>query len=419
MRITGLTIGAVVLTLCSLLTPFAEARVARKRVAPVSTSARAPKPKATRKPVSRKIVKSSPASSKVKLASASDVSAKSPVKNSTSPRRSRAVAYGKLPTYGDPTEGDDVSRDDPIVRAAAVKALGKMMGGMVVVNPENGQILSIVNQKLTLASGYQPCSSFKPAVALAALGEGIINNQSNRIKLGAKWNLDLEHALAKSNNLYFESLGRALGLERLQYYARLFGFGEQAGIGIGEESKGAVPEQAPSLSEGGVGKVASFGQGIAMTTLQAASFTSAMANGGRLYYLQYAVPGQDFVPRLKRELPISDSVSSVRTGMESAVLAGTARRANIPDVHILGKTGTCSEDSARLGWFAGYSDAPAKLAVVVLLRTGVKLGGGPKASEVAGRFFRYLGEQNYFASRPGRELSARVMPAAATLGTIR
>jgi cell division protein FtsI/penicillin-binding protein 2 len=288
-----------------------------------------------------------------------------------------------------------------------------------VVNPENGQILSIVNQKLALESGYQPCSSFKPAVALAALGEGIINNDSNRLQLGRRWNLDLKHALAKSNNLYFESLGRALGLERLQYYAKLFGFGEQASIGVGEESTGAVPAQAPPQWAGGVGKVASFGQGISMTTLQLASFTSAMANGGKLYYLQYPVAGEPYEPRLKRELPITDSLNPVRVGMETAVLAGTARRANNPDIHLMGKTGTCSEAGARLGWFAGYTDAPSKLAVVVLLRTGVKLGGGPKASEVAGKFFRNLGEQNYFAALESRSLTARAIPATATIGTLR
>ena len=227
-------------------------------------------------------------------------------------RRSRPAVSSKFPTYGDPAAGDDIGRDDPVVRAAAVKALGNLMGGMVVVNPENGQILSIVNQKLALESGYQPCSSFKPAVALAALGEGIINNDSNRLQLGRRWNLDLKHALAKSNNLYFESLGRALGLERLQYYAKLFGFGEQASIGVGEESTGAVPAQAPPQWAGGVGKVASFGQGISMTTLQLASFTSAMANGGKLYYLQYPVAGEPYEPRLKRELPITDSLNPVR-----------------------------------------------------------------------------------------------------------
>jgi penicillin-binding protein 2 len=381
-----------------------------------SLSARKPKPTITAKKPTGKVI----AKSKTTVATKKVAAPKRRIVARRRITRRRAPAPApKFATYGDPAQDDDASREDPIVRAAAVKALGNMIGSVVVVNPENGQILSIVNQKLALASGYQPCSSFKPAVALAALSEGIINNDSNRIKLGKRWFLDLEHALAKSNNLYFESLGRSLGLERLQYYARLFGLGEAATIGVGEESNGQVPDQAPPLSAGGVGKVASFGQGIAITTLQLASFTSAMANGGKLYYLQYPVAGEPFVPRLKRELPISDSLNPVRMGMESAVLAGTARRANTPDIQILGKTGTCSEDSARLGWFAGYSKAPAKLAIVVLLRTGVKLGGGPKASEVAGRFFRELSSQNYFAQLLEPTFSAQILPAAAALGTLR
>jgi len=83
--------------------------------------------------------------------------------------------------------------------------------------------------------------------------------------------------------------------------------------------------------------------------------------------------------------------------MEGAVLSGTARRAKQPDVRVLGKTGTCSQDRARLGWFTGYNKEPGGVAIVVLLRTGVKLGGGPRASEVAGRVLRKLGEQDYYA----------------------
>lgn len=410
MRIAELFRASLVLTMLWASGASLQAHGPKKQLAKTATAKSAAAGKQAAKPsAAAAATKSVAVSSKRKAATTAR----------RRPVRRPPAAASKVPTYGDPTAGDDISRDDAVVRAAAIDALGNLMGSMVVVNPENGQILSIVNQKLALESGYQPCSSFKPAVALAALGEGIIENESTRLKLGRKWYLGLEDALARSNNLYFEVLGRSLGLERLQHYARLFGFGEQAGIGLGEESKGAVPAQAPPNWAGGVGKVASFGQGISMTTLQLASFTSAMANGGRLYYLQYPVAGEDFVPRLKRELPISDTLNPVRLGMESAVLAGTARRANIPDVHILGKTGTCSENGARLGWFAGYSDSPAKLAVVVLLRTGVKLGGGPKASEVAGRFFRSLGEQNYFAARIEDSYSARIVPASAVLGTLR
>ncbi len=216
------------------------------------------------------------------------------------------------------------------------------------------------------------------------------------MKLGKKWYLSLNRALEISNNQYFEELGRKLGLERMQTYAQTFGFGERAGIGIEFEPAGGFPEKAPSPRQGGVGKIASFGQGISMTVFQLAAFVSAVANGGTLYYLQYPGQAGPFVPRIKRVLPFQDSLATVREGMEKAVLTGTARRARQPGIQMAGKTGTCSQNRDRLGWFAGYSDRPGKLAIVVLLRTGVKLGGGPRASEIAWKVFRKLSDQDYF-----------------------
>jgi cell division protein FtsI/penicillin-binding protein 2 len=188
-------------------------------------------------------------------------------------------------------------------------------------------------------------------------------------------------------------------LEKLQKYAQVFGFGERAGWEIEREPEGAFPKKAPPARAGGVGKIASFGQGISVTLFQLASFTSALANGGTLYYLQYldGLNNERFEPKVKRDLGISSWLPAVEKGLETAVLKGTARRAKQQDIHLLGKTGTCSENRARLGWFAGYSQEPAKLAIVVMLRTRVKLGGGPKASEVAGRVFRILADQDFFA----------------------
>src|SRR5271166_6590667 len=68
-------------------------------------------------------------------------------------------------------EGDITAGEDPIVRAAAVEALGNMNGTIVAVDPESGRILAMVNQKLALSAGAQPCSTIKVAVALAALSE--------------------------------------------------------------------------------------------------------------------------------------------------------------------------------------------------------------------------------------------------------
>ena len=328
----------------------------------------------------------------------------------------KAPTSARLSSYGNPATGDDLSRDDPVVRTAAVKALGNIMGSVIVVDPNSGRILTVVNQKLAFEDGYQPCSTFKPAVALAALEEGVMKTDKTRLRLGKRWYLDLRDALALSNNLYFEQLGKGLGIEKLQQYAQRFGFGEPAGWEIQQEPAGSFPKNPPPASRGGVAKVASFGEGISMTLFQFASFIGALANGGTLYYLQYPRSFDDagnFEPRVKRELEIAPWLGMVREGMQKAVLTGTARRARQPDVAILGKTGPCSQKGARLGWFGGYNENG--LAVVVLLKTRNSIGGGPRASEVAGQIFRNLEDRNYLARFSGRNELQSAPPAAIQL----
>jgi cell division protein FtsI/penicillin-binding protein 2 len=308
-----------------------------------------------------------------------------------------------------PFAQDDTSHEDPVVREAAVKALGNFRSAALVsVDPSNGRILTIVNQKLAFES-YQPCSTFKPAIALAALEEGLIEKDKTRLQLGRKWYLDLTRSLTISNNLYFEKLGGLLGLEKMRDYAQRFGFGELSSWGLPDESRGAVPTKAPPASRGGVGRIASFGEGIEQTLLQQASFMSAVANGGTLFYLQYPLEEGRFEPLVKRRLEIAPWLEPVREGLEGAVLKGTARSAKQPDVTILGKTGTCRQDGSRLGWFAGYSQGEGGLAVAVLLRGG--RSSGPLASGLAGKFYRNLADQNYVA-QSARDTPRSAPPAA-------
>src|SRR5215467_1737830 len=190
--------------------------------------------------------------------------AKAPAKKST------AVAYGTTsplgvvaggpwtePTYADSTDGDNVDGEDLEVRRAAVEALGPYNGSVVVVDPENGRILSMVNQKLALSSGFQPCSTVKVSVALAALSD------------------------------------------KVSHYARLFGYGEKAGLNVTGEQPGKYPSAPPK--NGGVGMLCSFGEEIQQTPLQLAALISAVANGGTLYYLQYPrtqAEAERLVPRI-------------------------------------------------------------------------------------------------------------------------
>ncbi len=199
--------------------------------------------------------------------------------------------------------GDNTTGEDPVIRQAAIDALGDMNGTAVVINPRNGRILAMVNQKLALSPGAEPCSTIKLTVALAALSEGIVTRDTPVQLSGFRMNLT--QALAKSNNLYFEELGRELGFERVRHYATEFGLGELAGYNIPGEQLGEYPDQPIPEAEGGVARMCSFGQGVSLTPLQLGAIVSAIANGGTLYYLQHPTTPEeiaDFQPKVKRVL---------------------------------------------------------------------------------------------------------------------
>src|SRR5204862_4906514 len=89
-------------------------------------------------------------------------------------KKKAAPKYKPAPPV-DPTEGDNVDGDDLDIRRAAVDALGTMNGSVVVVDPTSGRILSMVNQKLALKSGFTPCSTIKLMTSLAALTENVVD----------------------------------------------------------------------------------------------------------------------------------------------------------------------------------------------------------------------------------------------------
>jgi penicillin-binding protein 2 len=305
----------------------------------------------------------------------------------------------------DLTSGDVTAGEDPVVRAAAIQALGNMNGTALAIDPSSGRILAMVNQRLALSAGAEPCSTIKVAVALAALKEGLVKADTP-VNLGGHYSLDLTHALAKSVNLYFEVLGRAMGFERVKHYANEFGLGELAGYGIPGENLGVYPDTELPLASGGVGRMCSFGESISMTPLQLGALVSAIANGGTLYYLQHPttpVESASFEPKVKRLLDISDVIPEILPGMQGAVdfSNGTARslRSNFVSFPVFGKTGTCSNNGTRFGWFVSYGDAPTGRIVTVIFLEGGKPTFGPKAAELTGEFYRAMYERNYFAPK--------------------
>ena len=328
--------------------------------------------------------------------------------------RSRTVASLKRKHYyerfyassyaKDITEGDVVTGEDPVVRQAAIDAMGNMKGTVLAIQPTSGRVLAMVNQKMALSSGAQPSSTIKLSVALAALSEGIITKET-QVRLGGRSHMNLTLALAHSNNAYFEALGRQLGFDKVEHYARMYGLGELAGYHIRGEQPGIYPEEEISAKLGGVGKMCSFGEGISMTPLQLGSLVTAIANGGTMYYLQHpTTPAEvaNFQPIVKRHLDIGGFIPEISDGMAGAVNYGTARRllVNFNEEEVLGKTGTCSRAGTRYGWFASYANTSYGKVVIVVFLEGGRPTFGPKAAEIAGRMYRSLYDHDFFAEKP-------------------
>jgi len=143
---------------------------------------------------------------------------------------------------------------------------------------------------------------------------------------------------------------------------------------------------------------------------------AAIANGGTLYYLQHPSTPEDiaqFQPRVKRTLDITKYLPDLEDGMAGAVEYGTARslRTNFRELPVFGKTGTCSNEGTRFGWFASYSESPQGGLVTVFFLEGGRATFGPRAAQLTGVFYEDLWDHDYFGER---NQEAQTGPAAAT-----
>src|SRR5687768_8238039 len=104
----------------------------------------------------------------------------------------------------DNTEGEDLQ-----IRRAAVNALGKHAGTVVVMEAQTGKLLTVVNQEWAIKHGFKPCSTIKLVTGVAGLSENVINDEGRIGSSSSGMNLD--YALAKSNNPYFQRVGSQFG----------------------------------------------------------------------------------------------------------------------------------------------------------------------------------------------------------------
>ncbi len=99
--------------------------------------------------------------------------------------------------------------------------------------------------------------------------------------------------------------------------------------------------------------------------------------------------------------------------MEGAVDYGTARslHANFNQLPILGKTGTCSNNGTRYGWFASFANTSHGRIVTVFFLEGGRPTFGPKAAELTGVFYRNLWDHSYFADKAAAEPETSTAPS--------
>ncbi len=190
----------------------------------------------------------------------------------------------KEPTFADSAMGDAIDGEDLTIRQAAVNALGPYNGSVVRGGSENRK--NSHDRQSALGAGKRVSALFDDQIGVRAGGlhEGIVERETP-MRLSRRVSIDMTKALAQSNNPYFARVGEKLGFDKVHSYAKQFGLGERAGLGIEGEFAGVLPTEPPKF--GGVGMMTSFGEGIQLTALQLASLLSAIANGGTMYHLQY------------------------------------------------------------------------------------------------------------------------------------
>jgi penicillin-binding protein 2 len=288
---------------------------------------------------------------------------------------------------------DNSAGEDPEVRRVAINALGNHAGTVVVMDPMNGKVYSIVNQEWALRRGFKPCSTIKLVTGVAGLSENIIP-PSESASASDRPRMDLTSALAHSDNSYFEHVGSNLGFDKMVHYARELGLGEKTGLNVPFEYPGRLPEMKPGFT---VRRMFSYADGFEVTPLQLGSLVSAMANGGKLYEPQIPRSAQEaarFKGKVRRKLNIESAVwQRMVPGMVGAVNYGSGRRAYDPTQTVAGKTGTCNGgEGSWVGLFTSYAPlANPKLAVVVITRGTDAHRHVPAA--VAGQIYRDLSKR--------------------------
>ncbi len=305
---------------------------------------------------------------------------------------------------------DSVAGEDLKIRRAAVAALGKLAGTVVVMNARTGKIYTIVNQRWAVSRGFKPCSTIKLVTGVGGYNEGLIRSNGN-LKYGT-YRIGLNDSLAYSNNAFFQKVGKSLGNAKMLKYAYMLGLGSPTGINLPGEFEGQLPYGNSNL------RIYSHGDDFEVTPLQLAVLVSAVTNGGNLLIPQ--IPNKKFMKTgfrgyYRDKLKLRRAVyQRVIPGMIGAVGYGTAKTIKLPHMNIGGKTGSCIANGTWVGLFASVAPIrDPRFSVVVILEG--KRARGKYAAQVAGKIYKSLGNRlNERYKNPIAKSIPRSMPKPIT-----
>jgi cell division protein FtsI/penicillin-binding protein 2 len=333
--------------------------------------------------------------------------------------------------------------------AFSVKQYEAISGSIVIMDPQNGQIIAMCGypdfnpneywkteniayfNNPAIFSPYEPGSVFKPVTMAAGidldfLQPNTVYDDPGRLVVSGHTisNYDgRSHGRKSMTEVLIESLNTGtmfvidkIGKEKFINYVQNFGFGEETGIELPSEQKGNIDP----LSQSGMiyAYTASFGQGITVTTLQLATAYSALVNGGvllkptivdRIVEKNGVVKKSSIVPIRK---VVSDRSSQLISGMlVSVVEKGHAKLAQVPGYYIGGKTGTAelAEGGAytdkTIHTFVGFGTVDNPRFVMVVRLDEPKKGKYAESTAVPlfGEIAKFI--LNYYQIPPDREVN--------------
>jgi cell division protein FtsI (penicillin-binding protein 3) len=322
---------------------------------------------------------------------------------------------------------------------AAIAKTQALAGTVIVMNPNNGEILALANwprfnpnaatdalaetrMNRAVSAIYEPGSTFKLITLAAAFDQGITRPEEifncengavyvagHRIRDHKPFGfLTVSQILAQSSDVGAIKIALRLGAPKFYDYIRAFGFGQLTGVDIPGESKGML-QHLESWTPISIGSI-SMGQEIGVTPIQLISAVSAIANGGMLYKPhviaelrrgEQVLPAEGVLaPAEPRRAIRPETAATLRQLMEGVILNGTGPLARLDGWTAAGKTGSAQKIDPATGRysptqliasFTGF--APISNPAVTILVSLDSPVGQHEGGQVAAPVFKRIAEQ--------------------------